>query len=71
MTRKALNAFKPETLAVGQSKHFEVRNPATGFKEVHYFYRDEDGELFKTVCKNTNDARHERNEWLKSKRKAN
>ena len=39
MTRKALNAFKPESLRIGQSKSFEVRNPLTGFKQVHYFYR--------------------------------
>ena len=70
MTRKALNAFKPETLRIGQSKSFEVRSPATGYKQVHYFYRDADGELFKTVCQNVNAARREHDEWLKAKRKA-
>lgn len=69
MTRKELNAFKPETLRVGQSKHFEVRNPLTGYKQVHYFYRDADGELFTAVCQNVNAARLERNEWLKKKSK--
>lgn len=68
MTRKALNAFRPDKLGIGQSKSFEVRNPQTGFKQVHYFYRDADGELFKTVCQNTNAARKERDQWLKAKR---
>lgn len=69
MTRKALNAFNPDTLRAGHSKSFEVRNPATGFGELHYFYRHRDGELFFTVTKNVSIAIGELKDW-KAKKEA-
>lgn len=68
MTRKALNAFDPNKLAVGKHSIFEVRNPKTGFGEHHFFYRDHDGELFTCVCKGMNEAIRLRNEWEKKKK---
>ena len=59
MTRKDLNSFNPDSLLIGQSKSFEVRNPQTGFKQVHYFYRDADGEIFRTVYGSALDRFHE------------
>lgn len=70
MTRKALNAFKPETLKLGVGRGFEVRHPITKFKEFHYFFRDYDGEVFKVVCHNMNEAVTLRNEWRNKKRDA-
>jgi len=71
MTRKALNAFNPDTLKPGSARIFEVRNRETGFGEHHYFYRDEDGELFTAVCKKgMNEAVHLRDEWKKKKQAA-
>ena len=67
MTRKALNAFNPNKLGIGKARIFEVRNPITGFREDHYFYRDEDGELFTVVCKGMNEAISLRDEWKKKK----
>lgn len=68
MTRKALNAFDPNKLGIGKSRIFEVRNRETGFGEHHYFYRDEDGELFTCVCKHgMNEAVRLRDEWKKKK----
>lgn len=68
MTRKELNAFDPNKLGIGKHRIFEVRNRVTGFGEHHYFYRDEDGELFKIVCKGINQAIELRNEWKKKKK---
>ena len=70
MTRKALNAFDPNKLGIGKSAIFEVRNPQTGFGERHYFYRDEDGELFACMCKGMNSAHRLRDEWKKNKQTA-
>lgn len=68
MTRKALNAFDHDKLGVGKSRIFEVRNPETGHGEHHYFYRDDDGELFTVVCKKgMNEAVRLRDEWKKKK----
>ena len=69
MTRKALNAFDPNTLGTGKSRIFEVRNPKTGYGEHHYFYRDHDSELFTVVCKGMNDAIRLRDKWRKNKQK--
>jgi len=67
MTRKALNAFNPNKLGIGKARIFEVRNPKTGFKECHYFYRDQDGELFTIVCKSLGEGIRSRDEWKKKK----
>lgn len=67
MTRKALDAFDPNTLGVGKARIFEVRNPKTGFGEHHFFYRDHDGELFTCVCKGMNEAIRLRSEWKQKK----
>ena len=71
MTRKALNAFDPKKLGVRKARIFETRNPQTGFGEHHYFYRDEDGELFAAVCKGMNDAIRLRDGWREKKKLAN
>lgn len=67
MTRKALNAFDPNKLKVGAARIFEVRNQTTGFREDHYFYRSQDGELFTCICRGLNEAIQLRDEWKKKK----
>lgn len=68
MTRKALDAFKPETLAPGKTKYFTVVNPKTHFHECHYYHRDYDGELFYVLTKIQEHGLRELREWLKLKK---
>lgn len=70
MTRKALLKFKPETLGKGRSIRFECRNQKTGFQEVHYFYRHDDGDLFQCVTHRHDEGPKLRDAWLKKKQDA-
>ena len=70
MTRKALEAFKPEKLQKGRREAFEVRNRETGYGEWHYFYRDQDGELFTIVAHRLDTCDDARKDWQKNKNKS-
>lgn len=67
MTRKALNKFDPAKLTKVHTAVFEVRNPETGFGEHHYFYRDQDGELFTMVAHRRDTCEQARKDWQKLK----
>lgn len=68
MSRKDLEQYDPSTLKPGSTKFFEVVNQGTHYHEVHYFYRDLDGELLTGVAQNNNFARTSINDWKKLKR---
>ncbi len=65
MTRVDLDKFDPSKLKRGEGRGFEVRSKTTGFKEYHYFYRFETGELFQTLVKGYNQALALKNQYAK------
>ena len=69
MSRKALEKFNPARLKPGGSpRFFEVVNPQTHYHEVHYFFRDQDGELLSGVTHGFNNAHAEIKNWKNLKR---
>ena len=67
MSRKELEKFNAEKLKPGGTKLIEVVNPQTHYHEVHYFYRDHDGELLSGVTHGFNNARTAIKDWKKLK----
>jgi len=68
MSRKALEKFDPEKLKPGATKMFEVVNPQTHYHEIHYFYRDRDGEFFSGVTNGFRNAHTAIADWKKLKK---
>ena len=68
MSRKELEKFNPEKLKPGATKLIEVVNPQTHYHEVHYFFRDHDGELFSGVTHGFRNAHAAIRDWKKLKR---
>ena len=68
MSKQELEKFNPEKLKDGREKLIETVNPKTHYHEIHYFYRDRDGELFSGVTHGFRNARSEIRNWIKRKR---
>jgi len=68
MSRKDLEKFDPAKLKPGATKLFEVVNPQDHYHEVHYFFRDRDGELLSGVVHGFGAAYKAIGDWKKLKR---
>jgi hypothetical protein len=67
MSKKDLAKFKPEKLKPGRSFSTTVVGQ-DGYHRCHFFHRDRDGELFKTITRNHQTGLAELRAWVKIKR---
>lgn len=68
MSRKDLKKFDPSKLKPGATRLIEVVDRQTGYHEVHFFCRDDDGELLTGVVHGHSNAYKQIRSWKALKR---